>query len=208
MDRRYDFSEKSGPGPHQGHVPQHESILQKKWCVNGWKPSGKPIVRNPGVESRGLCHLPVVNFRRSCPSVCNGAEIDGVAQCRICFGSHSVNHPLVEACSCRGSAGLVHVACIKRWAQIRGGLAWKLCPTCRECYRDAVNSALARCAGRTGGQTNISEDLLRRLLVEREQTNGGKDPKSLYARNRLALNLLKQGKTHEATKLFQQGIWQ
>ena len=37
-------------------------------------------------------------------------------QCRICWGNEDDDHnPLIIACKCRGSVGLIHFQCLKNW---------------------------------------------------------------------------------------------
>ena len=37
-------------------------------------------------------------------------------QCRICWGNDDdENNPLIVACKCRGSVGLIHFECLKNW---------------------------------------------------------------------------------------------
>lgn len=38
-------------------------------------------------------------------------------QCRICWGNEEdeVNNPLILACKCKGSVGLIHFQCLKSW---------------------------------------------------------------------------------------------
>lgn len=37
-------------------------------------------------------------------------------QCRICWSSEEdVNNPLIIACKCKGTVGLIHFQCLKNW---------------------------------------------------------------------------------------------
>lgn len=52
---------------------------------------------------------------RGTKDVINDGEMDQV-QCRICWGNEDdPSNPLIVACKCKGTVGLIHFQCLKSW---------------------------------------------------------------------------------------------
>lgn len=63
--------------------------------------------------------------------------------CFVCL--ESVPAPTQSGCACRGDAGLAHVACLTRAAEVKPGIsAWDTCGTCTHPYTGETLMQLAR----------------------------------------------------------------
>ena len=54
-----------------------------------------------------------------------------VDECRICFEIETVNNPLIQPCSCKGTSKNVHIRCLEKWRNTTENPAAKL--KCMEC---------------------------------------------------------------------------
>ena len=61
-------------------------------------------------------------FDVSCPDLLPSSNLfeqfrDSEEQvtCRFCWGNEEEDNPLILACKCRGSVGLIHFECLKNW---------------------------------------------------------------------------------------------
>ena len=77
-------------------------------------------------------------------------ESEDQVQCRICWGTENDDqNPLIIACKCKGSVGIIHFQCLKNWVltqkQFKGPSAtnqnvssyyWKRfeCEICKQMY--------------------------------------------------------------------------
>ncbi len=68
----------------------------------------------------------------------------GTAECRICLSPGTAEQGLIQPCSCAGSMGYTHAACLEAWVQEKGSLTCELCKaTYKEPYLQALTQAAA-----------------------------------------------------------------
>ena len=105
--------------------------------------------------------------------------------CRLCWGDED-DGPLVQPCTCRGSAKFIHKACLEKWRRTgpREDAAYR-CGQCMDHYRDALSLEL----------------LSARLQTER--TDGEATISTL---DTLACELQTQGRYNEAEPLYREAL--
>jgi hypothetical protein len=61
------------------------------------------------------------------------------AECRICLAAGSAEQELIQPCSCAGTMGCMHAACLQAWVQEKGSLT---CEVCKQQYQEQYVQAL------------------------------------------------------------------
>jgi hypothetical protein len=55
------------------------------------------------------------------------------AECRICLSAGNAEQELIQPCSCAGTMGYTHAACLEAWVQEKGSLT---CELCKQQYKE------------------------------------------------------------------------
>ena len=150
--------------------------------------------------------------------------------CRLCWGDEDAG-PLVQPCSCRGSAKYIHQHCLEKWRRTspKEDAAYR-CGQCRGHYRDALSLELLSArlqAERTGGgdlsftlSTLASELhaqgkyheagpyvlLCREALEVQRETLGDRHPRTLFSINNLGRLLYAKGDLAAAEPLYHEAL--
>ena len=74
-----------------------------------------------------------------------------VAECRICLSEGSAEQELIQPCTCAGTMGYTHAACLVAWVQEKGSLT---CELCQQHYQKQYVQVLGlkAAAGKTGNK--------------------------------------------------------
>ena len=143
--------------------------------------------------------------------------------CRLCLEGEE-DGPLVQPCACRGSAKLIHKACLEKWRRTsKNKEAAYRCGQCKDHYRDALSLELLSArlqAKRTDGQStrdtlkqlaaelqaqgkyDEAEPLFREVLELTRETFGGRHPNTLNCINNLGVLLQAKGDKAAAEPLL------
>ena len=148
-------------------------------------------------------------------------------RCRLCYGGEE-DGPLVQPCACRGSAKLIHKACLEKWRRTspKEDAAYR-CGQCMDHYRDALSIELLSArlqaertdGGSTGftlttlaselrvqGKYDAAEPLYREALEVRRETLGNRHPHTLASINNLGGLLRAKGDLAAAEPLCREAL--
>ena len=152
--------------------------------------------------------------------------------CFICLDADASPAPMQSGCACRGQAGLAHVGCRARAAEVqaqhRGWAGWWECQTCKQAFTGDMQRGLADAwwaqvsgraeddAERLSAAGNLASSLLvqgkypeaealqNQVLEARERVLGPDHPRTLAIKCNLAGSLSGQGKHPEVEALLNQ----
>ena len=155
-------------------------------------------------------------------------------RCYICLETvhPDTNEGLVRGCACRGGAGIAHVSCLARGAQVAverdakmGWLRWCMCGLCKQKYHGVVKCALAWACwktyvGRPEDGWGIAMMMLGSGLFHAEKYEdalsvfeaelamkrrvGGREGEILTAQSNLASTYEKLGRLDEASQMYRE----
>ncbi len=157
------------------------------------------------------------------------AEDTAGRTCYICYGEGDEDEGLVRGCACRGGAGLAHVSCLARQAQVvaeRTFDRWHTCGLCEQLYHGVVYCALGWACwktyvGRPENDTarlnamNMLGNGLRAADRDEEalsvfeahlstmRRTGASEGDMLIAQGNLAITYQKLGRDEPALRMFQ-----